>query len=135
MKRRTAIVTVLGTLAMSLPLAHWLTRRPFTSKIMEATAHPVLLSLIARKEDIRQIGEGFNATVQNAKELSSTILQDIPLKVFQPDLQESLLKLEISKKIQREFEKGEIEIVKGWVLSKTEVVQCQLYCLLLSKNS
>jgi hypothetical protein len=40
---------------------------------------------------------------------------------------------DMGKKVQQDFEKGEIVIVDGWVLSVTEARQCALYALMQQK--
>ena len=40
---------------------------------------------------------------------------------------------DMDKKVQQDFEKGEIAIVDGWVLSVTEARQCALYALMQQK--
>ena len=130
MKRRTVLISALGAFAAAFPLAGWLARRSFDTDVLTASAYPVLLSTIATEEDILAIGEAMPLPILGAPdghELTETILKDIPMDVYEPRLNASELELYITRKIQMEFQKGEILIVKGWVLSKTEVMQCRVY--------
>jgi hypothetical protein len=131
MKRRTVLISALGALgAAALPLAEWFSRRSYDSDVLMTSAYPVLLSLIATEDDIMAIGESMPLSIldgTDGHELTQAILEDIPMDVYQPKLNASELKLRIAKKIQMEFQKGEIQIIKGWVLSKTEVMQCRVY--------
>jgi|GEM_PF-1152450 len=137
MNRRTVLLSAFGAVAAGIPLLRWLSTKSYTSDVMQASAYPVLLSLIASREDIIEIGKTVKSSllsVFDEHELTSAILENIPVNVYQPLLKPIELKLYISKKIQKEFQNGEIEVVKGWVLSKTEVMQCRVYNLLVSNS-
>lgn len=137
MNRRTVLLSAFGAVAAGIPLLRWLSTKSYTSDVMQASAYPVLLSLIASREDIIEIGKTVKSSllsVFDEHELTSAILENIPVNAYQPLLKPIELKLYISKKIQKEFQNGEIEVVKGWVLSKTEVMQCRVYNLLVSNS-
>lgn len=137
MNRRTVILSGFGALAAAIPLLRWLSTKSYPSDVMQASAYPALLSLIASREDIIEIGKTVKSSllsVFDEHELTSAILENIPVNAYQPLLKPTELKLYISKKIQKEFQNGEIEVVKGWVLSKTEVMQCRVYNLLVSNS-
>jgi hypothetical protein len=130
MKRRTVLISAIGALAAAFPLAGWLSRRNYDSDVIMTSAYPVLLSMIATEEDIMAIGESMPLSILDAPDghdLTQAILEDIPTGIYQPNLDAEELRIRITKKIQSEFQKGEIQIVKGWVLSKTEVMQCRVY--------
>lgn len=137
MNRRTVLLSAFGAIAAGIPLLRWISTKPHTSDVMQASAYPVLLSLIASREDIIEIGKTVKSSllsVFDVHELTSAILENIPVNAYQPLLKPIELKLYISEKIQKEFQNGEIEVVKGWVLSKTEVMQCRVYNLLVSNS-
>lgn len=131
--RRTALFYGAGAIAISIPLIRWIVNKPYSERLMQVVAHPVLLSLIATENDIQQIGEKNITIILSKHELASAILLNFPKKIYQPQLNEIELKSEISKKIKQEYKQGSIEIVNGWIISKTELVQCKLYNL-LSQN-
>jgi hypothetical protein len=129
MKRRTVLISALGALAAAFPLG-WLARRNYDSDVLMTSAYPVLLSMIATEEDIMAIGESMPLSIldtSDGHDLTQAILEDIPTTIYEPRLDVDELRRRITKKIQLEFQKGEIQIVKGWVLSKTEVMQCRVY--------
>lgn len=137
MNRRTVILSVFGAMAASIPMIRWLSIKSYASDVIQASAYPVLLSLIASREDIIEIGRTVKSSllsVFDERGLTSAILENIPVNVYQPLLKPTELKLYISKKIQKEFQNGEIEVVKGWVLSKTEVMQCRVFNWLVSNS-
>ncbi|CAN5362134.1 hypothetical protein BH09BAC3_BH09BAC3_10210 [soil metagenome] len=130
MQRRAAIFLGIGTLALAFPFTRWLTRKPRSARLMEICAVPLLLTLIAGEEGIQKVGKSAIFIEMDKEEFVSMILRDLPGKNLLEEMNDRELQWEISKKIQNEFRRGEIEIVGGWILSRTEVLQCQLYNLL-----
>jgi len=107
------------------------------SDIAKVAGEPVVLSLIANEREIFEIGgtiQSQHSETIDADKLIMMVLDGIPEHCYIPNLNEPEFKLNISKKIQTEFKNQEIKVVNGWVLSKTESIQCHLYHLLSTQQ-
>jgi hypothetical protein len=140
MDRRTAIMYALGGVASvaAIPLFNFVAgKTSYASDVVEATGEPVILSLIANEREILEIGRTIRMESKDnldVEQLIGLVLAGIPRQCYQPALNEPELKLHISRKIQEEFKNEEIKVVKGWVLSRTEALQCHLYHSLLAQQ-
>ncbi|HWA35700.1 MAG TPA: hypothetical protein VG737_16270 [Cyclobacteriaceae bacterium] len=133
MNRRTAILYALGGIGSvaAIPLINFFGGKSnYIPDIVKASGEPVVLSLIANEKEILEIGRTIDAqsaeTVDGDK-LIAMVLEGIPKNCYSPNLNEPEFKLNISRKIQSEFKNKQIRVVNGWVLSKTESIQCHLH--------
>lgn len=99
--------------------------------------HPVSYDILGKPEELAQIcdlktlkeiGMAYQnqtASEMDADKLATLLLTDSAGKpVSSTDL--TFIQTLISKKIEHDFETGNIFIVKGWILSVTEARQCAL---------
>jgi hypothetical protein len=99
--------------------------------------HPVSYDILGKPEELAQIcdlkmlkeiGMAYQnqtASEMDADKLATLLLTDSAGKpVSSTDL--TFIQTLISKKIEHDFETGNIVIVKGWILSVTEARQCAL---------
>jgi hypothetical protein len=133
MNRRTAILYALGGVSsvMAIPAFNFFAGKAnYMTDIVKASGEPVVLSLIANEREILAIGKTIHTQSSepiDGDKLIAMVLDGIPEQCYRPNLNEPEFKLNISKKIQTEFKNKEIKVVNGWVLSKTEGIQCHLY--------
>lgn len=115
MKRRKFIsLSLAGTMAASLPMSYCGNK--------DSAGQPAFLTTILKTAQIKEIGQAYLQQVpseSDPKKLSSLIIAGNT----QPS--DSSLRT----KIQDDFKKGNVVIVKGWILSVTEARQSALYYL------
>jgi len=134
MERRSFIVvSVLGFLGMGVvPLIRWTHR--FSSKD-ETLAQPKILSLLCDKRTIGMLGRAYLKLKPDESccgTLSNDLLGDKAIDAGVENQDMSEVGLQIEKMIKRDFETGNIVILKGWVLSITEARQCAFFSILNS---
>jgi hypothetical protein len=90
---------------------------------------PEALAQICDLNTLKEIGRAYRAqTVSeiDAHELASLLLTDSAGNSVSSALDQSFIQNLMSKKVNHDFEAGNIVIVKGWILSVTEARQCAL---------
>lgn len=115
MKRRTFII-VLG--AAGLALASWWLVNFIRDLFISPVSKPDALALILSDKDLRSIGESYR--------------DDFPAEANEDILLEKLLNDntgELSDRIRKDFESGNVVVINGWVLAVTEARQCALYSI------
>lgn len=103
--------------------------------------HPVSYDILGKPEELAQICDlktlreiGMTYRAQTASEVDSDklaglLLTDSAGNPVSSASDQSYVQSLISNKINRDFETGNIVIVKGWILSVTEARQCALLFL------
>jgi hypothetical protein len=90
--------------------------------------HPVVLMRFCDEATVRKIGQEYRNSFpsENSKDqLTSLILTEVKVPLSgqtENDVNEAALKIQGEK----DFKKGQLVILKGWVLSRTEARQCAL---------
>lgn len=114
MKRRAFLYfTVSGASAMLIP---WVSCNPWRNHRIKTLAHPEFLSHICDEATIRTIGTTYRT------QTTTEAQQDKLIELLNTSK-------DLEKDIQDDYSSGRIVIIKGWVLSLTEVRQCALYSL------
>jgi uridylate kinase len=93
---------------------------------------PDALAQICDMKTLKEIGMAYHgqmATEANADKLASLLLTDSAGHPISSTSDNTFIQDLLSKKIEQDFEKGSIVIVKGWILSVTEARQCALLFL------
>lgn len=138
MTRRTFIGIVAGVAVVALARCYfWWRKRRLPNDIIGIAALPQLLSQVAAEEDIKEIANAVKpepCSIFDECDLTAVILKDVPESVYSPVLYPNKLMSILADKVQLEFQQNKIKIVNGWILSETEVMQCQSYAW-LSDNS
>ena len=101
-----------------------------TGNINPLIAQPPLLSHLVDAKTLRDIGQTYlkKAPAENDEnKLADLLLKDNPAAASRDA---KAVHSAFDKKIQRDFETGQMTIVNGWVLSLTEARQCALFVLL-----
>lgn len=131
MKRRN-ILLLFGGIVAALPVAHVAAR--LWPEGTPAAAAPVdLLAWFAEPQEIRDIGEAYLARADGEPDLASLIEGMPPL--FAPDggLRADLSAAEaharFDERVARDFERGDVVTVDGWVLARTEARLCAMAAL------
>ena len=100
--------------------------------------HPVSYDILGKPEALAQICDlktlkeigmayrGQTASETDADKLSALLLTDSTGNPVSSASDQSFIQTLLSKKIDWDFETGNIVIVKGWILSVTEARQCAL---------
>jgi len=123
MKRRHFImIGTAGIAAVSIPTAYY-----FLNDIDydRSLADPQSLSLIWDTETIKKIGNQYRLQMPSEKSERS-LVKTLKAAVSEVSLADAPNLEEIIKK---DFETGNIIIVDGWILSRTEARQCALFSL------
>jgi hypothetical protein len=92
-------------------------------------AKPQALAQICDLKTLKEIGmayHGQTSTEADADKLASLLLLDSAGHSISSTSDNTFIQNLLSKKIDQDFEKGNIIIVKGWILSVTEARQCAL---------
>ena len=117
MKRRAfTIYSALGVAAISLPIGYYHFQKPEYDVTL---AEPELLSHIWDSEAIERIGMMYRerfSDEDSGQELVSRILSDSSGGL-------TLTGSELEQKIALDFEKDEMVMIDGWLLSRTEARQ------------
>jgi hypothetical protein len=100
--------------------------------------HPVSYDILGQPEELaqicdlktlREIGMAYRlqtASEMNADKLAGLLLTDSAGNPGPSDSDHSFIQALMNRKINQDFETGNIVIVKGWILSVTEARQCAL---------
>ena len=124
----TSIVTVAAT-----PLYFWWRKKRLPIDIIGVAALPQFLSQVAAEKEIVEIGNAVTPvpySLVDECDLTAAILEDVPETAYLPVLDSDKLMSTLANKVQLEFRQNRTRIVNGWVLSETEVKQCQSYAWL-----
>jgi hypothetical protein len=101
-------------------------RHPASDDILEK---PEALAQICDLKTLKEIGMAYRvqtASEKDADKIAALLLADSAGKPVSSSLDNSIIQTLISRKINQDFETGNIVIVKGWILSVTEARQCAL---------
>ena len=129
MKRRKFILlSAVGAVAISIPSVSCRYRNHALDRTL---ARPLSLSHICDAKTIREIGTKYREQVnaQTKEPFVTHLLTDTAGKDVPESSDTLLVQSLLDQKIHKDFEKGNTVIVKGWVLSVTEVQQCALFSL------
>lgn len=100
--------------------------------------HPVFYDILGKPEGLakicdlktlREIGMAYRlqtASERDADKVAALLLADSAGKPVSSASDNLFIQTLISEKINQDFERGNIVIVKGWILSITEARQCAL---------
>jgi hypothetical protein len=125
MKRRTFIIAA-SSVAVGLPAAYYVNKQK--NKTNPLTT-PDLLGRFCNEKTLWEIGNAYRALVPDENEkqkLIDIVLTDSNGKKIKASNYSDVEEL-VTKKVQEDFLKSEIIIIKGWVISKTEARQCALF--------
>jgi hypothetical protein len=130
MKRRNFIlVTTAAALAVaSVPAYQYYKKR---SKFNNPLITPDDLSRFCDERTIHDIGVSYRslAPAENEKKkLTDLLLTGDDGKVTGTSDNEAIFEL-LDKKIQKDFNEYNLQVIKGWVISTTEARQCALFSL------
>ena len=101
-------------------------RHPASDDILEK---PEALAQICDLKTLKEIGMAYHeqtASEKDADKLAALLLTDSAGNPVSSASDHSFIQSLMSKKIEHDFETGNIVIVKGWILSITEARQCAL---------
>jgi hypothetical protein len=91
---------------------------------------PGPLSYICDKHTIREIGLAYQAQrpeENGSRKLADLLLTDSSGRPVFSSADNQFIQTLINKKIEQDFEKGNVIVVKGWILAITEARQCALF--------
>lgn len=129
MQRRTFIK--LSGAATVLSMAPWVTGCVSDAQWTGTLATPQTIGAFCTKDELIAVGEAYCKMHSNECDQSS--IEDLILKdgdkTYKPTDTPSLVRF-LNTKIASEFASGDLIVVKGWVLSRTEARQIALYSLL-----
>lgn len=138
MTRRAFIGIVTGIVVVAATRVYfWWQRGRLPKDIIGVAALPQLLSQVAAENDIVEIGKAVTpvpCSIIDECDLTAVILEDIPESVYIPVLHPNKLMTVLANKVQLEFEQNRTKVVNGWILSETEVKQCQSYAWLINNG-
>ena len=127
MKRRTFIVAACVT-AVSLPIINysWSSLHQHDPLI-----YPEELSQLCDEQSIRDIGIKYRSSFpeENSKEVITQLILSGSISKTVKISEKEKLSEAIKKKTFLDFFDNQIVIINGWVLSKTEALQCALFSL------
>lgn len=122
MKRRTFVIyTGVGVAAISLPIGCYQFQVPPYDPLI---SEPELLSYIWDAEAIEKAGALYReqfSEEDSEGQLVLKLLENLDGKSPEGSV--------LQQKIVQDFEKGDIVMVDGWILSRTEARQCALFSL------
>jgi hypothetical protein len=118
-----------GSISLYLPL-HSCSSKKYADK---AWVRPVVLSKICDDNMIRDIGKDYYQKFSNKADQ-----ENIADQIFAPRVSRDIISTkhtqeliyQIDQKIKQDFEAGRIVVLKGWILSQTEALQCALFHLI-----
>jgi hypothetical protein len=132
MNRRTFIRITGITAAVST--TPWLTSCSRKSRWTDVLAVPETLGKFCGKEELVAIGKVYiqsSPGERNASVLEEALLRGDDQNKYEPSSIESLTQF-INEKIAHDFSTHHLEVIRGWVLSRTEARQTALYSLINS---
>ncbi|HZI69353.1 MAG TPA: hypothetical protein VFD44_06570 [Hanamia sp.] len=127
MKRSLFIYyTLLGSATVVFPAL-----RCTNNNYKKLLSQPLFLSHICSASDLREIGKSYlKQTGINAPEqLEKKIMQATNGMSVSTYSSESSINSFLKNKIKMDFISGKTIVIKGWILSETEVQQCALFFL------
>jgi len=130
MKRKTFIyLSVVGTVTIGIPSLSCHHRNETLNKSL---SQPKFLSHICDEKTLTEIGTEYNKQFSSGStkdQLADLILTDSTGKPSSQTSNISFINSLVDQKIKQDFETGRTVVIKGWVLSVTEVRQCALFSL------
>jgi hypothetical protein len=124
MERRNFLVSIAGVTVLTISGAVYYKTRPIKYDVL--IIEPQLLSHIWDTDTITSIGNSYVS--QTPKENSENELVKALIENISGSPEEMVNSL--NEKVSSDFENGDIVMIDGWMLSRTEARQCGL----LSKN-
>jgi hypothetical protein len=126
MKRSDFIqLSAFAAAAISLPFLH--SCNP--AKGANEFSNPAFLSRLFDENTIKEAGKAYLQKAPSEKDESKLIQLLSGNGAIAGSTDETSIHQYLDQKIKEDFEKGNIVLVKGWVLSVTEAWQCGLYYL------
>ena len=127
LKRKKFIFIVTALLAGAI-LPVYFFRKKFGQNY-HPLAYPESLIELFNRETIKELGITYCTThiaESDVSRLKQLLLADSSGNIYEEDDKIALGEM-LKKEIKRDFESGRIVVVKGWILSLTEVRQCALF--------
>ena len=121
--RRTFLKTGLAPLAV-IPAFASCSRG--SEKFERILSTPASLAGICDSTTIRKIGEAYLRMNNQSK---SDLLRGLPAPASEDEAEKGLA-LAMQKRIQDDFQNGNIMRIEGWILSETEAKQCALFSMI-----
>ncbi len=120
MERRNFLVSIAGVTVLTISGAIYYSSRPI--KYDALIVEPQLLSHIWDTDTITSIGNSYVS--QTPKENSENELAKVLIENISGSPEEMANSL--TEKVANDFENGDIVMIDGWILSRTEARQCGL---------
>ena len=120
MERRSFLVSIAGVSVLTISGAVYYRSRPIKYDML--IVEPQLLSHIWDTETITSVGNSYIS--QTPKENSENELVKALIENISGSPEEMVNSL--NEKITSDFENGDIVMIDGWILSRTEARQCGL---------
>jgi hypothetical protein len=128
-RRKFILLTTVGGTATAFAALQCNPRQPAFYKILDK---PGALSYICDLKTIREIGLAYRQQKPEeyeAEKLEDLLLTDSAGRTVSPSSDDQLVQRLINNKIERDFEKANTVVVKGWILAVTEARQCALFAI------
>lgn len=126
-RRKFIILSSLGSAVLTFPFLHCASRNPQWEKVI---SRPITMASLCDAHTLEDIGKAY---VQQMPEEAkpSTLFGYLTADAAGQRINSApALSGKLEEKIQQDFNKGNIVIIKGWVLSRTEARQCAYFYLL-----
>ena len=126
MKRRTFVwLSIATTASLSMPFFSCSNR---DATLQKTLAHPQLLSRICDEKTLQEIGKTYRQLTP--AEDDERRLQDLLWPQYAKSTTADALQATLEQNIKKDFEKQQVVVVNGWILSATEARQCALFSML-----
>ena len=131
MKRRSFLwLSIAGTAALTVPHFSCDTKNQALEKTL---SQPEVLSRICDEKTLKDIGHAYRKKIETEDDynkLQHFLLSDPSGQEINKSGKIEIIRKSIISSIEKDFEKGRIIKVDGWILSITEARQCALFSLL-----
>jgi len=124
----------LSGITAAIAVAPWLASCSSRGKWSKILSLPQVLGSFCDKKELISIGQLYRHDYPNEADgstLQNLLLTDSTGIPFEPKSEESVSRF-LKEKIVSEFSRGDLAIVRGWVLAKIEARQAALYSILNS---
>lgn len=130
MKRRKFILlAAAGSAAVAIAGIECNSRPPAVYAVLEK---PGALSRICDEQTIREIGLAYRLQKpeeNSSQKLADALLTDSSGRPLSSSVDDQFVRTLISKKIELDFEKANMIVVRGWILAVTEARQCAFFAV------
>ncbi len=120
--------------SLSLPFIHCSSRNP---QWEQTISQPRTLASLADTQTLAGIGEAYTKQVPDEAQSSTlfeALTRDAGGNRISSAAAASVLSSRLEEAIKQDFDKGNIIVIKGWVLSRTEARQCAYFYLHSKSN-